>query len=142
MKKLLIGLVLTASLYPNILSAQTNPQFNVTQYRAAFAVETLTVSNSVKVLTASVYAPTTNCSGPAQCNADYALITVEAAASACLRFWPDGTSPTTTVGHRYCDAQAFFIDGYKNIANLKMIRVTTDVTIQVSYYRYSTNSMQ
>jgi hypothetical protein len=118
------------------LSAQ-NPVFNVTQYRGAFAKEKLTVSNSVKTLTSSVYNPTTSGSPSSNTRADYAYITVE---TDCMRYWPTGDNPTTTDGHKVCDSQSITIYGFTNINNLKMIRVTNDVTIQVSYYRYGANT--
>lgn len=136
MKKILTSslLILLAAVS---ISAQ-QPQFNTTQYRGAFAVETVTVSNVVKQLTSATFAPTANC-GPTvdQCRADYALITVE---TDCLRYWPNGTNPSTTVGHKVCDGGTFSVSGYHNILNLKMIRITNDVTIQVSYYRFTTNA--
>jgi hypothetical protein len=131
-RNILIGLILLSS----SLSAQS-PTFNVTQYRSAFDKEKLTVSNSVKVLTNSVYNPTVTGRPSSQTRADYALITVE---TDCLRYWPNGSSPTTTDGHKVCDGGTFFIYSYNNILNLKMIRVTNDVTIQVSYYRFSSNT--
>lgn len=137
MKKFIwtVALILVTSIG---IKGQTNPQFNVTQYRSAFAKETLTVSNTVKTFTSSVYAPTANCGPtPIQCHADYAYVTVEADS---MRYWPTGDDPTTTQGHKYGDGQGFYIFGYDNIKNSKMIRVTTDVTIQVSYYRFSSNT--
>lgn len=122
-------------LIPLIASGQS-PQFNTTQYRGAFAVETLTVSNSVKTLTSSIYAPTVTDGIPASNRADYALITVE---TDCLRYWPNGTDPSTTVGHKVCDGGTITVSGFSNIANLKMIRITNNVTIQVSYHRFITN---
>lgn len=134
-KKILLTCM--AVVFMTAASSSQQPQFNTTQYRGAFAKEKLTVSNSVKTLTSSVYAPTTCATITSQCKADYALVSVE---TDCLRYWPTGDNPTTTDGHKMCDGTQFYIYGLHNITNLKMIRVTTDVTIQVSYYRFFTNS--
>ena len=133
MKKLVLILIIIFS--TGIIAQQ--PQFNTTQYRAAFDKETLVVSNVSKLLTSSVYAPTVADTPSIQTRADYALITVEAD---CLRYWPTGTAPTTTLGHKVCDGGSIYIYGFNNIANFRMIRITTDVTIQVSYYRFSSNT--
>lgn len=114
-----------------------SPTNNVTQYRGAFAKETLTVSNTAKILTNSVYNPVITGMPASQSRADYALITVE---TDCLRYWPTGDAPTTTLGHKVCDSSSITVFGYHNLVNLKMIRVTNDVTIQVSYYRFLSNS--
>jgi hypothetical protein len=133
---LLVGLALT-----NIGEAQ-QPQFNATQYRAGFNGETLTVSNVSKALTSSVYAPTVTGQPSAQSRADYAYITVETDA---IRWWPcTGTActigaPTSTAGHLQPLGSSFTVWGFANIQNLRMIRVTTDATIQVSYYRFASN---
>ena len=134
MKFILFFLILAFS---SIELSGQQPQFNVTQYRAAFAKEKLVVSNTVKTLTSSVYAPTITDASGARSRADYALITVE---SDCLRYWPTGDDPTTTDGHKVCDGGSFFIYGFDNISHLEMIRITTDVTIQVSYYRFMSNT--
>lgn len=114
-----------------------SPVDNVTQYRGAFAKEKLTVSNTAKILTNSVYNPVVSGRPASQTRADYALITVE---TDCLRYWPTNDAPTSTDGHKVCDGGAITIYGYNNILHFKMIRVTNDVTIQVSYYRFSSNT--
>jgi hypothetical protein len=131
---LLSGAIILFS--PIVIKSQS-PVDNVTQYRGAFAKETLTVTNAVKTLTNSVYNPTVTGRPSSQTRADYALITVE---SDCLRYWPTSANPTTTQGHKACDGAAITVYGYNNILNWKAIRVTTDVTIQVSYYRFSSNT--
>lgn len=131
-------LVLTLALLSCAVINAQSPVDNVTQYRGAFAKEKLTVSNSVKVLTNSVYNPTVTGRPSSQTRADYALITIE---SACIRYWPTGDNPTTTDGHMICDTGTITIFGFNNIKNWKAIRTaSTDVTIQVSYYRFSSNT--
>lgn len=114
-----------------------SPQFNVTQYRAGFAKETLTVSSVAKILTAATYAPTVTGVPANQTRADYCLITVE---TDSIRYWPTGSAPTSAQGHLITAGGSFYIYGYNNIKNLQMIRVTTDATVQVSYYRFFSNT--
>lgn len=135
LKTIILFLLLATS-----LNAQS-PQFNTSQYRGAFAKEKLTVSNSVKTFTSSVYAPTSNCPTTSLCHADYAVVTVENTTVAdCMRYWMTSDNPTVTDGHRACDSNTITIWGYSNIKNFKAIRITSDVTIQVSYYRFLSNS--
>lgn len=140
-KAILVSLLITCA-FISISDAQ-QPQFNVTQYRAGFNGETLTVSNVSKALTASVYAPTVTGQAAALSRADYAYITVE---TDSIRWWPcTGTActvgaPTSTTGHVVTAGSSFTVWGFANIQNLRMIRMTTDATIQVSYYRFSSNT--
>lgn len=119
------------------------PQFNVEQYRGGFDGETLTVTNASKALTASKYNPTIAGVPSSSSRADYAVITVEADA---IRYWPcTGAlctvgAPTSTTGHLVPVNGSFTVWGYSNIVALRMIRVTTDATIQISYYRFMSNT--
>lgn len=123
---------------PFYIHAQ-QPQFNTVQYRGGFNGETLTVTNASKALTASVYNPTITDVPSSQSRADYAVVTVETDA---IRYWPcTGAlctigAPTSTSGHLVPKDTQFVIWGYSNIVNIRMIRVTTDATIMVSYYRF------
>jgi hypothetical protein len=141
-KKLILILLIITCAFFTISSAQ-QPQFNVTQYRAGFNGETLTVSNVSKALTSSVYAPTVTGIPAAQSRADYAYITVE---TDSIRWWPcTGAlctvgAPTSTTGHVVTAGSSFTVWGFANIQNLRMIRTTTDSTIQVSYYRFMSNT--
>ena len=140
MKRFLLISALVGLAFVNTGHAQS-PQFNVTQYRGAFAKEKLTVSSSVVTLTSSVYNPTVSGSPSSTTRADYAYITVEnSVATDCMRYWPTGDNPTTTDGHKVCDSQSITVYGFKNIQNFKMIRITSDLTIQVSYYRFASNT--
>ena len=137
-KKFILGILL---IIPCALIAQ-QPQFNVTQYRAGFDGEKLTVTNASKALTASVYNPVITDVPSVQSRADYAVITVE---TDSIRWWPcTGAlctigAPTSANGHLVTAGSSFTIYGYGNIVSLRMIRVTTDATIQVSYYRFMSN---
>lgn len=99
-----------------------------------FAFESLTVSNSSKALTATVYSipsPTDaygNTIGKKI--AKYATISVEVDQ---IRYRLDGTAPTTTVGHLLNVNDVLYLASEDDIRNIRMIRVTTDATIQVSY---------
>ncbi len=136
-----IGLISFCALSISLLAQQ--PQFNVTQYRGGFNGETLTVTNASKALTASVYNPVITSVPSSQSRADYAYITVETDA---IRWWPCTGSlctigaPTATVGHLQAANTSFTVWGYSNIQNLRMIRVTNDATIMVSYYRFMSNT--
>ena len=71
---------------------------------------------------------------PARANA--ALITVE---SNSIRWWDDGSTPTSTTGHLATSGtQVMYFDtGDRDlIVNFKAIRVTSDATLQISYYVY------
>lgn len=127
---------------PCAIQAQ-QPQFNTTQYRAGFNGEKLTVSSVSKALTASIYNPVITDTPSSQSRADYAVLTVEVDA---IRWWPcTGAlctvgAPTSTSGHQVALGGTITIFGYANIVNFRMIRVTTDATVQVSYYRFIGNT--
>ena len=85
--------------------------------------QTLTVSSTAVSLTV-----------PARANA--ALITVE---SNSIRWWDDGSTPTASAGHlATAGTQVMYFDtGDRDlIVNFKAIRVTSDATLQISYYVY------
>lgn len=140
-KKIILISFLSLVILPTVVTTQ-QPQFNVTQYRSGFNAETLTVSSTSKALTSSIYNPTITGVASGQSRADYAYITVETDA---IRWWPcTGAlctigAPTASVGHLVPSGSSFTVWGYANIQNLRMIRVTTDATIQVSYYRFMSN---
>ena len=93
-----------------------------------FASETLVVTNAVKTLTASVYAPDDVRS------ARYAEITVE---EADLRYWAEGSTPSATEGHRRkVDTEILSLHSITEITNFKAIREgVTDSKIRVTYFR-------
>ena len=86
----------------------------------AIAKEKVTVSNSSKALTTATIA-----------NATHALITFE---SAEIRYWFDGSAPTTTDGHLSYVGKELHLDNALDIANFRAIRTaSTDGVIQVTY---------
>jgi hypothetical protein len=92
---------------------------------SSYAHETLTVSNTALGFTSGLI----NQGGG---QATFALVTV---AVDNVRFWSDGTAPTATVGHIVVAGTPVSVCGFDNIKNFKMIRVTTDATVSVSYFR-------
>lgn len=88
-----------------------------------YATETLTVSSAAKTLTVSVMLPGGRRPTVAQ-------LTTETDA---LRYYVDGTTPTNAVGHLIPVNSTILVCG-PSIGRLKMIRVTNDVTVTVSYY--------
>lgn len=135
-------LLISLLVIPCVVKTQ-QPQFNVTQYRAGFNGEKLTVSSVSKALTSSIYNPVITDTPSSQSRADYAVLTVEVDA---IRWWPcTGAlctvgAPTSTSGHQVAIGGSVTIFGYANIVNFRMIRVTNDATVQVSYYRFMGNT--
>jgi len=94
----------------------------------AFASETKTISSTAAGLTAATYAPGTG--GP---QVRRALITVD---SAPIRWWADGSTPTTTTGHLSNIGDVINLAGPNDIRNFRAIRAgATDAKVQVSYER-------
>jgi hypothetical protein len=91
-----------------------------------FAFETITVGATAVGFTATVYAPT------GAVPADMAVVTTEDDA---IRYREDGVDPTAAVGHVIAVDTAFTACGVQSIRNIRMIRVTTDASLSVSYYR-------
>ncbi len=89
--------------------------------------ETLTVSSTALPVTESKRVPGANL---AACR--YLFCTVETDA---VRYRLDGTAPTATVGHLVQVGQNIEIHGEENVQNFRVIRVTTDATVQVSFGR-------
>jgi hypothetical protein len=87
-----------------------------------FAMEQITVSNSVKTLTSATYG-----------TSNRAFLTLE---DANIRFTYDGvTTPTTAgVGHLLVAGQGFSLEDAFQIKNFKAIRAaTTDAKLTVTY---------
>lgn len=86
----------------------------------------LTIGATSTALTEATYDPDP---GP---QASFALITVE---TDQIRWWADGSTPTSTWGHLANSGDVIEIHGQGAIRNFRAIRVTTDAAIQVSYAR-------
>lgn len=100
----------------------------IVQFRPTigFAYETLPVSNTVVTLTSSTYAPA------GSDRAEKALITCE---TADIRYRYDGGDPTASLGHLLTDGNYIVLNGINQISMFKMIRVSSDATVHVSYER-------
>jgi len=87
--------------------------------------EQLTVSNTVKQLTAAIFQPQT------YMKARKAMITVDDAA---IRFTTDGSTPTTLIGHSSGSGDVISLESADEIRHFKAIRSTgTDAIINVTY---------
>lgn len=116
------------------------PFFN--SRKNVFARETLTVSNSVKTLTSTLYdnvAGITSGTQPVQTGsnrrrASGAVVITEGQA---IRATKDGTDPVaTTTGTKLNTGDIYILETYQDIAKFKAIREgASDGTIQVEYYR-------
>lgn len=91
-----------------------------------FAFETITVSSASIGFTSATYAPT------GQTPAFAALVTIE---TNSVRFRSDGTAPTASVGHIVTANQTIEVCGTDNVKNFRMIRVGSDASATVSYFR-------
>lgn len=84
------------------------------------AKETLTVSSTALPLAAP----------PANGAANCAVITVE---TDQVRFWVDGSTPTASVGHLLNVGDELELRGGDELTKFRVIRVTADATLQVTY---------
>ena len=91
----------------------------------AVAFETITVSSSVISLTAAQVDPTDRKSPR------MARLSVEGDS---IRYRVDGSDPTTTIGHKLVVGDFMDIVGWENLKKLRMVDVSTDATVQVTYY--------
>jgi len=95
-------------------------------YLNAFAHEALTISTAVKILTATKYTNSENQF------AKRAVITIET--NAPIRYTYDGTTPSTTVGHRANPTDVIILNTASNIKNFKATKQgATDGKIMVTY---------
>lgn len=94
--------------------------------------ESLTVTNAVQVLTASIYKPSTSITKNSDKPAARAIITIE---TDQIRYRYDGGNPSATVGHLMSPGDIILLVGEFAIKNFKAFRVTTDASIKVTYER-------
>ena len=93
-----------------------------------YATETLTVANTVQVLTPSIFKDSVTSGG-----ATDAFITLETAE---IRYYYDGTQPTSTTGHILAVGQNLVLRGQNQMINFKCIRTgSTSGVITVTYER-------
>mgnify|MGYP006266656553 CR=1 FL=1 len=92
---------------------------NTTDILPAKDFETITVSTTALMLNSSkVHA------------AERAVVQVQAQS---IRVRWDGGTPTDTIGFLYAANSIFAICGQENMAKLRMIRVSSDATVVVTY---------
>lgn len=114
--------------------------FITVKHPLASSFESVTVSTVAIGLTGTKYNPGDSTGGSYQTqnnlaisrkNADIAMVTVEGDQ---IRWTCDGTTPTSTVGHRANVDDVLTLEGYDAIRLFKAIRLTTDATLKVSYF--------
>ena len=94
--------------------------------KVGFAFETITVGNTVAVLTATTYRPSGD-------QADSAFLTLE---GADIRYRYDGGNPSSSVGHLLSDSGYIVLTGQNQMEKFKAIRVGgRDGTLSVTYER-------
>jgi len=91
----------------------------------AFAFETVVVTNASKALTAATYAYTGK-------KDTKALISVE---TDQVRYRLDGGDPTVAIGHILNPMDTLVLENSDQLKNFRAIRVTTDSTLQVTYFK-------
>lgn len=101
----------------------------VVQFRPTigYAFEQLTVTNSVQVLTPAKYKDSTTSGG-----ASSAFLTNDGSA---IRYTYDGTTPSTTVGHKLSDGGILILAGQNQMSQFKCFRVSSDSIISITYER-------
>jgi hypothetical protein len=130
MRKKLIYTILGAFLLPTTIYAQNN----TTRFFPQFAKETLTISSTALPFTSSVYRSTSNPVNTAQ----IATFTVTCASgtSCAIRFWIEGSTPTSAQGLRAAYGDSVTVYGLQTITNFRAIReISTDAIIDVTYGR-------
>jgi len=99
-----------------------------TRPNIGFATESLTVSNTVQVLSPSIFKDSVTSGG-----ADSAFITNYGAA---IRYFYDGSTPTASVGHVLADGGILVLNGQNQMDAFKCIRLSaTDSIITVTFER-------
>lgn len=63
--------------------------------------------------------------------ASIAIITTE---TADIRYWVDGSTPTTSQGHLVSAGDAIKLDSVGQLTNFKAIAVSGSATMQISYF--------
>lgn len=125
-----IGLILLALASTSGTSRAGVGGCGTAPFMQPFAFETLTVSSTSKALTATVYNPA---GGTA---ADMATIVVE---TDSVRHREDGLAPTASVGQLVLASATapanLTVCGLGSMQAVRFIRVTTDASLSVSYYR-------
>ena len=94
-----------------------------------YATESLTVSNTVQVLTPAIYGPSATTPG----GAEVAFLTNYGAA---IRYFYDGSTPSASVGHVLPDGGILTLSGQNQLQDFKCIRLSsTDSIVTITYER-------
>ena len=104
----------------------------ITEQTPAGDKESLTVSTVAVGFTAAKIS--INQVGGFHKRAVRAFVTVE---TNPVRFWYDGSTPTSTVGHHLNSGDSVTIDGEGNVTNFKVIRsseAAADATLMITYF--------
>lgn len=133
MKKITAALLAAFLLVPTLLGAQSNKLVDTQAIRVAFNAEKITVSSTAVGFTAATIHPST----PTNRTVDqrYANMAYCTVATDAIRWLSTGTAPTATDGLLVASGGNFTIYGRENVDNFKMIRVTTDATVNCQYSR-------
>lgn len=94
---------------------------------AAVGYESITVSSTALSFTSATAFP----DGKTP-RADLAVVTCETDA---VRYRVDGVAPTASVGHKLAADGSLTVYGEANLKAIQFIRVTSDATLRVTYYR-------
>lgn len=110
--------------------------------KTPYATEQITVSSAVKQLTTATVLNTagaeTDGSTPARWSVTFPAdaVVVELMDSNGIYYTLDGSTPSATNGQKLATAgDMLTLAGRTKIANLKMIRVSADSVVNVTYYR-------
>jgi len=101
----------------------------IVQFRPTigFAFEQLTVTSGVQVLTPSIYQDSETIGG-----ASSAFISNDGGA---IRYTYDGTTPSSSVGHKLADGGILILTGQNQMSNFKCYAVSSNSTISITYER-------
>lgn len=102
-----------------------------------FGQETLTVSNTVKQLTQTLYDNTAQITTLRNLQRKARGVTVENTSANVIRYTEDGTAPVAaTTGSLLNPGDIKLLESYESIVKFKMIRDgASDATVNVDYYR-------
>lgn len=129
MKKILVVLMLALALVvPTSVGDAQSICPGLTRAGTAFATERLTVSSTALPLTVATWQP-----GSTSGNwAKYSVLSVETDA---IRYLDTGGTPTASIGHLVPVGSFMTVCGTSSLTNFRMIKVTADAPVQVTYYR-------